>query len=951
MTHRARPIGLAGALLLAGCAIEGGAPSGEPTGPTGPTTTDPGFPPIDGDDKYFKPGPPLATVDETELDKRFAYHQQVIDAHGYSYSIKKSEPTHLELPSLAGFVQPADVGKEKPKAPVAYDVTLPESWDWRKHGAGMPPIRQQGSCGSCWAFGTVGVVEAAVAVADKQLVDLSEQLVLDCSGKGTCGGGYWAYTIFANKGGAWEKDYPYKAYDQSCQAPAERPYKIESFHSIQTGDIDAMKAAIMQFGSVGVTMSVCGSIPGYGGGVYDSNECNYYSTNHIVTLVGWDDTVAHKSGKGVWILRNSWGTSWGDGGYGQFAYGKARLEENPTYVVYKPEDPTDTDGDGITDLHDNCKDKVNADQKDADQDGKGDECDDSFDPFEKKVSLSDDDSHKLALGFAFPFYGKSYPEVYLNADGNLTFGAGDEATAPRDKARFLTGAPRIAALYADLNPGLGGAVSWGKQDKDSLFVRFDKVKRYGSDGTGSVTVTLHVSGSITLAYGAVSGPSWVVGVSRGGSGNSAGESALAAGTLAYGGANALYQVFNGGAFGLQNQSLTLTPGTGPTPPPPPTETVVALGDDATAAIPIGFSFPFFGKSYTTVYANSDGNLSFGSGDAASENRDKNRFLTGVPRIAALYRDLDPSAGGTVTYQSKSGKLTLRYQGVRHFGSTLTSSVTIVLHADGLIELAYGQVAQDSFIVGVSKGGSGNTGAEQVLSTLGQPIAYGGTKSIFQAFGPGAAFDLGSKTIAFSTKDDVGPPPPPPPTPTETFLTLGDDATAEIPLGFSFPYFGQTYTTAWVNADGNITLGKGDGVTAERDVLHFLIGPPRIALLYADLDPSLGGTVSYRHDDPQSTTIRFVGVPVWGNGGTATASAKLAASGAVTLSYDSVSIGNAIIGVSKGKTGNGNNNSSVKLNVSGLMQSSWSMNASGSVHTLYASSDPFSLAGKSVTFAP
>jgi len=269
----------------------------------------------------------------------------------------------------------------------------------------------------------------------------------------------------------------------------------------------------------------------------------------------------------------------------------------------------------------------------------------------------------------------------------------------------------------------------------------------------------------------------------------------------------------------------------------------------------------------------------------------------------------------------------------------------------LIELAYGQVAQDSFIVGVSKGGSGNTGAEQVLSTLGQPIAYGGTKSIFQAFGPGAAFDLGSKTIAFSTKDDVGPPPPPPPTPTETFLTLGDDATAEIPLGFSFPYFGQTYTTAWVNADGNITLGKGDGVTAERDVLHFLIGPPRIALLYADLDPSLGGTVSYRHDDPQSTTIRFVGVPVWGNGGTATASAKLAASGAVTLSYDSVSIGNAIIGVSKGKTGNGNNNSSVKLNVSGLMQSSWSMNASGSVHTLYASSDPFSLAGKSVTFAP
>ncbi len=559
MARALRFISVCGAAFLAGCAIS--QPLDDSEQPAGPAVTDAEYPPIDGNDKYFKPGPPLATTDATELDQRFAYHQKVIDAHQFSYSIRKSDPTHFELASLAGFELPPDVGEEKPqKAPTAYDIKLPDRWDWREHGVGIPPIRNQGSCGSCWAFGTVGVVEAAVAMFDSQLVDLSEQFVLDCSGKGTCGGGYWAYNAFINQGGAWEKDYPYKAYDQYCKSVTEHPYTIESYHGIQSGDIDAMKAAILQYGSVGVTMSVCGSFPGYGGGVYDSNECNYMSTNHIITLVGWDDTVQHKSGKGVWILRNSWGKSWGDNGYALIAYGKARIEDNATYVVYKPEDPTDTDGDGITDLHDNCKDVINPDQQDSDHDGAGDLCDAEFDPFEQTVSLSDDDSRKLDLGFAFPFFGKSYPEVYLNADGNLTFGGGDNASAPRDKARFLTGAPRIAALYADMNPASGGSVSFGKNDPDSLFVRYENLKRYDKNGTGTVTVTLHSSGAITLAYGAVSGSAYVVGVSQGGSGNNAAESTLSGTTISFGSQGALYQVFTSGAFSLCEPDPRAQPG-------------------------------------------------------------------------------------------------------------------------------------------------------------------------------------------------------------------------------------------------------------------------------------------------------------------------------------------------------------------------------------------------------
>jgi hypothetical protein len=89
------------------------------------------------------------------------------------------------------------------------------------------------------------------------------------------------------------------------------------------------------------------------------------------------------------------------------------------------------------------------------------------------------------------------------------------------------------------------------------------------------------------------------------------------------------------------------------------------------------------------------------------------------------------------------------------------------------------------------------------------------------------------------------------------------------------------------------------------------------------------------------------VPVWGSSASSTVSAKLAATGAITLSYDSVALPSAIVGVSKGGSGN----SAGALGLSALMQSSWSYGTAGSVHAFYQSSDPFGLAGKSVTFSP
>ncbi|RLB52711.1 MAG: hypothetical protein DRI90_21900, partial [Deltaproteobacteria bacterium] len=121
----------------------------------------------------------------------------------------------------------------------------------------------------------------------------------------------------------------------------------------------------------------------------------------------------------------------------------------------------------------------------------------------------------------------------------------------------------------------------------------------------------------------------------------------------------------------------------------------------------------------------------------------------------------------------------------------------------------------------------------------------------------------------------------------------------------------------------------------------------IAVLYADLDPSAGGAVSYRHDDPTSVTISYTAVPIWGAGGSNTARVTLAESGAITLAYDSVSLPTAIIGVSQG----GQGNTVSPMDLVAMMGGSWSVGNGGGVFGITNSSDPFNLAGQSVTFLP
>jgi MYXO-CTERM domain-containing protein len=612
--------------------------------------------------KGFARGPDLASPDPVEAARRLAFHEQDVAMRGFSYTVGDNPAIHRSMEQLAGLKKPANrVRTITPPPPPPGPA--PAKWDWRTQGIGLQPIRDQGGCGSCWAFGSTAVLEGAIAIFDQKIVDLSEQFAVDCNGEGYgCGGGYWVYDLYKTPGAVLESAYPYVENDQQCRSSGlDHPYMLTAWHSIPSGDRAAMKAAIYQYGVIGVTVNACGSQIGYTGGVYDSTECNYGQTNHIVALVGWDDTVTHSQGTGIWIMRNSWGDGWGEGGYMRIAYGVAMIEEDPTYIEYAAEDPTDTDADGVPDVRDNCPTTPNPDQADADLDGKGDACDPTFNPTEQTVSLADDDTRTIPLGFAFPFFGQSYTEVAINSDGNLTFGASDNASVERSPQRFLTGAPRIAVFYADMNPGAGGQVKYRKDDPNTMTISYTGVPLYSSSGGGgsnSGTVKLEASGRVTISYQSLTNPPCVVGVTKGGTGNTGSESDLSGLTgsvISYAGKAAIFEQFSASKnIDLGGKTLTFAPTS--TPNQSPTAAIQASATSGPAPLQIVFHGQGQDADGTVVsYA-----WQFGDGTSATQQDPTKTYtakgtyvvtltvtdnagLTGTAALS-IYVDVEPPVG-------------------------------------------------------------------------------------------------------------------------------------------------------------------------------------------------------------------------------------------------------------------------------------------------------------------
>nr|XP_015192100.1 PREDICTED: cathepsin K-like [Lepisosteus oculatus] len=194
---------------------------------------------------------------------------------------------------------------------------LPKAIDYRKLGY-VTPVRNQGSCGSCWAFSSAGALEGQLKKTTGQLVSLSPQNLVDCVKENDgCGGGYMTNAfkyVMTNRGIDSEESYPYVGEDQQCaynktgRATGCKGYKV-----IPEGSEKALQAAVAKIGpvSVGIDATLY-SFQFYKRGVYYDRNCNKDDINHAVLAVGYGATP---KGKKYWIIKNSWGEDWGHKGY------------------------------------------------------------------------------------------------------------------------------------------------------------------------------------------------------------------------------------------------------------------------------------------------------------------------------------------------------------------------------------------------------------------------------------------------------------------------------------------------------------------------------------------------------------------------------------------------------------------------------------------------------------
>ncbi|MCP4686394.1 MAG: PKD domain-containing protein [bacterium] len=257
---------------------------------------------------------------------------------GWTFTVGQNPACEYSMEQLCGFKEPDNWRDLAPTATLETELALPSRFDWRDE-VDLTPVKNQGGCGSCWAFATVGVLEQVVKIKDGLTKDFSEQWLVSCNQNGwNCvDGGFAAHDYHDWKsdacgiGPVYESEFPYMETDWPCSCPYTYlpEFRIESW-AYSGSTVQQIKQAIMDYGPVYVSVRATDPMQGYTGGIFNNNEAG--PTNHAVVLVGWDDDQGLD---GVWFMRNSWGTWWGeDDGYCRIEYGCCAIGSNANYVVY-----------------------------------------------------------------------------------------------------------------------------------------------------------------------------------------------------------------------------------------------------------------------------------------------------------------------------------------------------------------------------------------------------------------------------------------------------------------------------------------------------------------------------------------------------------------------------------------------------------------------------------------
>ncbi|KAL8130332.1 hypothetical protein V2J09_019487 [Rumex salicifolius] len=269
-----------------------------------------------------------------EMAKRFEHFKKNL-----KYVIEKNSKKKSSNGHTVGLNRFADISNEEFRATYLSKVKkplhkkdnrlngvkscdAPSSLDWRKKGA-VTGIKDQGSCGSCWAFSTTGAMEGINYISTGELVSLSEQELVDCDSTNYgCDGGYmdYAFEWVINNGGIdSETDYPYTSvtgYGGTCNTTKEatKVVSIDGYEDVDQSDSALLCAAVNQPISVGIDASTM-DFQLYTGGIYDGDcSSDPDDIDHAVLVVGYGS----EGSEDYWIVKNSWGTSWGleDSEYG-----------------------------------------------------------------------------------------------------------------------------------------------------------------------------------------------------------------------------------------------------------------------------------------------------------------------------------------------------------------------------------------------------------------------------------------------------------------------------------------------------------------------------------------------------------------------------------------------------------------------------------------------------------
>ena len=205
----------------------------------------------------------------------------------------------------------------------SFSNAAPDSFDWRDKGL-VTPVRDQGMCGSCWAFSTVANLEGLYYKLKGVAVDLSEQILVDCDTyDSACNGGLMEYAFqwIKENGMETEEDYPYTGYKGSCKADPSKyiDMKVTGWKKLGSStstwspvDEEEIKEFLYETGPLAIALNA-NPLQTYSGGILDktSSQCPVSGINHAVTLVGY----GAESGVDYWIVKNSWGANWGENGY------------------------------------------------------------------------------------------------------------------------------------------------------------------------------------------------------------------------------------------------------------------------------------------------------------------------------------------------------------------------------------------------------------------------------------------------------------------------------------------------------------------------------------------------------------------------------------------------------------------------------------------------------------